>query len=870
MTPNEALKKYFGHEEFRPAQLEIINSITEGNSTLAVLPTGGGKSLCYQIPALMANNFSVIISPLIALMKDQVDSLNRNGEIAAFINSTIGFQEIERIFSNVQSGLIKLLYLAPERLENSQFVERIKNYNPSYLFVDEAHCISEWGHNFRPSYRKIREFADYISINSISAFTATATPEVIQDISTQLGMKNPKIFIKGFERDNLVLGVIKTKKKKIECFDLISNYKTPAIIYTSSRKKCEEIAEFLNLYSLNAAFYHAGLASEARKHVQEMFIKDKINIIVATNAFGMGIDKKDIRLVIHYNMPGSIENYYQEVGRAGRDGKESHAFLLYDDSDKLIHNYFISNSYPDKAMITGVYNALCDYGKVALGHLSSRDIPVNYTYISTYLRKEVSKSLINASINALEQAGYIKTISGYEKRYYAQFNLDAKHLKEYTKTISNDTIRDIIVILLREYTSNIINSKTQIYPEKLAETYDISPAYLFDTLDLLDTIGIIDYTKPPLENSVSVSKTRVKDEYLYLDYKKILENYHRAIQKLDRMIEYSYSGECRIKFIVDYFGETVTDYKCGKCDNCTQITSLTPSIMDYLSELVLRAVRDNESGLYENKLISILQGKSETALLDSSPLFGCCSSYSIGEIKIVIDLLCSNGLLIKEGRQKKKIFISPEGKNILGKTEPSPVVRKEIPPAFYEDDLELFNRLRQIRSEAAAKFQQTSNLICPDETLRMVTELKPTTHSAITSIKGFNQRMFNKLGNEFLEVINEFVNSNKEKDNGSNKALPANIRETYKLLTDHYSLKDIASLRKLNEAVISLQIETILEMFPETDIAYLFSETTYQMIEEEIKNGVEDLKILKTRMPEEVSYALLRIAVAKFKNRMRK
>lgn len=867
MTPEEVLIKYFGHSGFRPAQREIIDSILNGENVVAILPTGGGKSICFQVPALMNEGISIVISPLIALMKDQVDAINSSDISAAFINSTLGFLETEEVFRKIAEGRIKLLYLAPEKLESTQFADKIKSLNPGYLFVDEAHCISEWGHNFRPSFRKIKAFAEYTGIKKISAFTATATPEVVVDITEQLGMKNPKVFIKGFERENLSVSVIKTTKKKIECFNLISSFGTPAIIYAASRKKCEQISDFLNMYNLNAAYYHAGLAPEKRKRIQEDFIEGKINIIAATNAFGMGIDKKDIRLVIHYNMPGSIESYYQEIGRAGRDGNESNAVMLFDETDKRIHEFFIAGSYPDKELIKGVYNAVCDYGKIALGSRSDKPVDVNETYIASYIKKDVPKALISSALGSLEQAGYIKAVSSFDRKLMAQFCLDIETLKDYTKSVSNNTIRDIVVILLKKYGSSIINSMTPLSPEDLAANYSISPEYVYQALDLLNSLGIIELVRPSAGNKITLPRTRVRDEYLFLEYDKITKSHRNALQKLESIMSYSYTDECRMKYIMNYFGQKDESFRCGKCDNCTQSShaAADSSITDYLSELILRAAREFEEGISETRLLSLLQGKKEASSMASSPLFGSCTSYSSQELKSVMESLYARDMLEKQGSLKKKIFIAQRGNEFLDSRDFSPVLRIEKEEKDVEDDLELFNKLRQVRSQAARKFQQSEELICQDAVLREIARLKPSTYSGILGVKGFNQRMFNKVGQDFLEIISEFIKSKPAGDEIKTREIPRELSRTYDLLKEKYPLKDIASLRKLTETVISMQIETILEMFPETDISYLFSAQDYSMLCVEISKGFTDLKELKSRLPERIGFPLLRIAAAKMK-----
>jgi len=866
LEPKEALLKFFGYNSFRKNQLEIINAILEGENVLSVLPTGAGKSLCYQIPALISSDFSIVISPLIALMKDQVDSLNKLAPVAAFINSTLSFYETEEVLKNISFGKTKLLYLAPERLESIDFADRIKSLNPSFVFVDEAHCISEWGHSFRPSYRKIKDFIDYISVKKISAFTATATPEVVKDIVEQLGLKDPKLFVRGFERENLELNVILTRKKKEKCFELISRFKTPAIIYTASRKRAEEISEYLNMHKLHCGYYHAGLAPEERKKIQEDFIEGRIPIIAATNAFGMGIDKKDIRLVIHYNTPGSIENYYQEIGRAGRDGKTSYIYLLHDDSDINIQNFFLANSHPDKKLIQNIYDAICDYGQVAVGNIPDKEIHINHEYISAYAKKEVSKGLLYSSLRILEGGGYLRQASEFDNRTTIKINLEKSRLKEFLKKSSNNLIKVIVLHLLREYGSKIFTSSVQILTSKTANNTGLSENEIDETFTTLDNLGIISLNKPISKENVLLTSPRVSSNRLMLDYKKINESYLSLQKKIDLMVDYVYSNECRFKFILRYFGENVEDYNCSRCDNCRIQDSLPDSSASYIKEILLQTFFLYKDPISDAAVTSILLGTSKLEIYKHLDTFGACANYNKNDIKSVLHELIAKGFLRKDAG-KKYINLTESGSDFLKEND---LIKDElIEQPEYEVNLELFNLLKEVRTKASKKFMQTGYLICPDEILKEISATHPKTKNELLMINGFNHRMFNKLGTDILETINEFEKNKSVISTKTHKELrtiPANIQETLKLLTKGYSLKDIASLRKLSEAVISMQIETILEYENNIDISRLFEKNELDVIIKEIEKGYSDLKDLKGRLPGDISYPQIRIALAKYKS----
>lgn len=797
-------------------------------------------------------------------MKDQVDSLNSRKEVAAFINSTMSYSETENVLNKIALGSIKLLYLAPEKAESLKFAERIKELKPKNLFVDEAHCISEWGHNFRPSYLKIKEFIDHIGVKKVSAFTATATPEAREDIVTQLDFKDAKIFVRGFERENLHIRVLHTKKKKEKCLELLKEINGPGIIYTTSRKKTEEVAEFLNIKGIQCNYYHAGLTPPERRRVQEEFIQGRTEIIAATNAFGMGIDKADIRLIIHYNTPGSIESYYQEIGRAGRDGKESFCYLLHDESDMAIQNFFISNSHPNKELIQKIYKAICDYNRIAVGIIADKELIVDRDYISKYAGVEISSGLLHSALKYLENSGYLRKVSEFDKKDSIQLLFGKEELRQFIQNSPYQELANILVSLLREFGSTVFTSPAKISAASLVNKFQIPEQSFSDSLNILDNMGIISFHQAIAKETVILTTQRVEAEKLNLNYKLINESYLNSQRKLDKMLEFVFANECRFKNILNYFGEDVSDYKCHKCDNCTSTGKLKDTSAAYLSEIIIETLEEATEEIPENFLINLLRGEKvkESAALFKH--FGTCKKYTTAELKGVLAFQVSTGKVLKSAGKKNFLSLPKVDRAKSEHMADFNGTNKES--KSYDDELYLFNQLREVRKKAADRFMQSGYLICPDDVLREVARKQPKSKFELLNINGFNSRMFNKLGNDFLEIITSFKPTDSiKKETKEKRELPQNIVETKKLLQKKYTLKEIAETRKLSEAVISMQIETIVEFEPDIDISSLIKKVTLQKILVEAEKGFENLKDLKERLPSQITYPEIRIAIAKFR-----
>ncbi len=591
---HDILKQYWGYDLFRDSQEDIINSVLDGNNTLALLPTGGGKSICYQVPGMLNEGICIVVSPLIALMKDQVENLNKRGIKALAIFSGMNKREIDIALDNCVYGDYKFLYVSPERLQTKIFQVRVAKMKVNLIAVDESHCISQWGHDFRPAYQKIKDLRDIIDKSiPFLAVTATANKRVIDDVSEQLSIEKEHIIKQSFARDNLGYLVLQEENKKERLIKILKKANSSSIVYTNTRKSTMEIAHYLSHNGISADYYHGGLGQQDRDEKQKNWIDEKVKTIVATNAFGMGIDKPNMRVVVHMELPASPEAYFQEAGRAGRDGKKSFAALLYKPSDKLSLERFHELEFPELDIIKKVYNALGNYFRLAIGGGQFSNYEFNITEFCNQFNFRVIVAHHCLSILAL--ADYIFLSEAIYRPSRVKSLVSNSEL--YTFQVRNAPYEGLIQFLLRK-NEGIFDSYCKISPYLIGNALKKTEKEVETMLTHLTSLDIIDYQPASDVPLLTYTQDRAHEDRLripkeiYADRKRIKKS------QLDFMLKYCESEViCRSKLLLSYFDETEFE-NCEICDVCLAQTKKTIS---------------NDTFSYiEKKLIDLLQSKSKS------------------------------------------------------------------------------------------------------------------------------------------------------------------------------------------------------------------------------------------------------------------
>jgi ATP-dependent DNA helicase RecQ len=560
---HETLKEYWGYDSFRSLQEDIITSVYEGKDTLGLMPTGGGKSLTFQVPTMLMEGICLVVTPLIALMKDQVDNLKKRGIKATYVHSGMSRQEILVALDNCIFGNYKFLYVSPERLTTELFLAKLPHLNICLLAIDESHCISQWGYDFRPSYLRIVEIRAYIPDIPVLALTATATPDVIEDIQEKLRFKKKNVFRKSFERKNIAYVIRETEDKLYEIIHILSKVKGSAIVYVRSRKRTKEIADELNRHGIKADYFHAGLTPDDKIRKQNNWKNDLCRVIVSTNAFGMGIDKPDVRVVIHYELPNSLEEYFQEAGRAGRDEQKAYAIALYSARDAGQLKRRIKDEFPERDFIKDVYEKLAYFYQIAIntgintGHnFHIEKFSMTYKYNMTH---------VHNALKLLNMSGYIEYIEDTEKQSKLMFTIQRDELYKFSGF--SDTLENLIKVILRSYTG-LFADYIHINETLLSQRTGLPEKEIYESLKYLSTQHIIHYVPAQKVPTIYYNTNREEIKYLSIPQNVYELRRDKLIHRIEHVIEYGSSQtQCRSKMLLHYFGEKTAD-NCGKCDVC--------------------------------------------------------------------------------------------------------------------------------------------------------------------------------------------------------------------------------------------------------------------------------------------------------------
>lgn len=612
-SPQEILKQHWGHESFRPLQEDIITTVLKGKDVLALLPTGGGKSICFQIPALAKDGLCLVISPLIALMKDQVENLKKRNIMALSIHSGMTYYEVKQTLQNAAFGPYKFLYVSPERLETELFKEYLPAFNLNLIAVDEAHCISQWGYDFRPPYLRLANIRREKPGVPVVALTASATPLVQDDICEKLLFTEQNIFRQSFEKPNLSFSVFKAGSKINKLLEILQKVPGTAIVYCRNRKRTKEIANLLKLNNISADFYHAGLLQEERNQKQEDWIQNKIRVIVCTNAFGMGIDKPDVRTVVHLDIPDNLENYYQEAGRAGRDGKKSYAVLLYTQIELDELKKLPDIKYPAISEIKKVYQALANHLQIPVGIGAGN-------YYDFHLNEFVKNFnldifLVISAIKALEQ----ESILTFNEQVFLPpkigFTCGKDELLAFE--IAHPHLENLIKFLLRSY-EGIFDNEVSINEKLLMRLTKLSSAELASQLKELHSFGIINYHPQKETPQISFQQNRAPAEYLTFNHRDFLKRKQQYQLRIDAMEKFiTLLQDCRSQFIGKYFGD-VNMKQCGVCDNCLQqknvylpteeFKNISENILQYISvnAIEIQSLFNKLNGFKKDKIWKVL------------------------------------------------------------------------------------------------------------------------------------------------------------------------------------------------------------------------------------------------------------------------
>jgi ATP-dependent DNA helicase RecQ len=831
------LAKHFGYAQFRKGQEEVIGSIVSGQDTLVIMPTGGGKSLCYQIPALLLPGMTLVISPLIALMQDQINGLARAGIRACAINSTLPFEEIRQRLHDAKFGKYKLLYIAPERLENKQFLESlaaVQQHLPiSFLAVDEAHCVSEWGHDFRPAYLGVAAAAQAIAEQQgtprlpVIALTATATPEVQEDIVRQLAMQSPQRFVRGFDRPNLVYQVETVSEKTPRLVDCCKDSERDGgvtIVYCGSRKRVEEFTHALRNHRVEAQPYHGGMNDKTRSTVLEQFSSGTLRTIVATNAFGMGVDKPNVRNVVHCDLTLSLEAYYQEAGRAGRDGLQAHCTLLYTPTDRKLMEFFLNATYPDHATLEKFYNVLYDLSATPRSTKPTEPVLLDETQLAN--RAGTSAASAAAALALFERYGVLRRGST-QGTARVQFLATRERLREYHDNIPPER-RTVLNALFRLVGAAAYDAAVAFDVNDLWRKHSIPLAQFTEAVRAFEYARLVRYEPAGAAGGLTLLLERMPLNHLPVDWEGFAARRERAFRKLDTVQQYAETPECKRNVLLHYFGEYASGgyadavgkpAACGKCSSCKRqqerVRAPRTARQEFLLQQLLSAAVELDGRFGKTVLAEVLKGntgaeKVQKFRLHEAASFGKAAEFSKPEIVEAISVALRDGLLHTSADQYPTVQISSFGLAALT-TRPDilHLQRYNREECLYP---ELLAQCTMLRTDVAALNRVADHQVIDDRTLITLVNALPRSREDIKrAVPRIGVMFMTRFAPMFLQTVQNFSARQAAKSGKDTAALSATVLATVECAREGLLLHDIAEQRGLSPGTVAQHLQEAIE-----------------------------------------------------------